>query len=401
MKPFLRTVSVVMTMALLAACSAKTQSQLSRAKDEPTASLPQPQQVLQSIEKAANWQIAHTSYMPHVGRARKGSEAYGRWIQGAFYKGLTKVAERSENPFYETWIGYVGNDHDWRLGRVKYFADDQVIGQMNLWFYERHPDPDVIAPLIEAFDPIIERAADTSLEFVDGRNEDNVHPCQVRWCWADALFMAPPTWFGLTQVTGDPKYMDYAHKEFKATIDYLRDDKTGLVFRDSRYFTRTGKFGEPVFWSRGVGWVYAGVVNTLEYIPEDHPYRAYYENLYIELTNTLVKLQKQDGSWPMSLLGGENYAEPESSGTAFFVYGLAWGVNQGLLGQSDYLPYIVKGWTVLESSLHPDGKFGWVQGVNDKPDVVTYEDSQLYGVGAFLLAGSMIYDLALQQTKSE
>lgn len=354
----------------------------------PSASL-----IMDSMEKVANWQIARTQYMPHVGRAQKGSESYGRWIQGAFYVGLTELAERSPNPFYETWMGYVGNAHNWKLGKVKYFADDHVIGQMNLWYYNRHKNQEAVTPVKETFDWLIDKNPTNSLEFIAGRNEDLVHNCQWRWCWADALFMGPPTFFALSQVTGDPKYIEYAHKEFQATADYLLDPKTGLMFRDSRYFDKKGKYGEQIFWSRGVGWVYAGIVNSIEALPKDHKYRPYYEALFLKLTKAIIKLQKQDGSWPMSLLAGEKDKYPESSGTAFYTYGLTWGVNQGLLDKEEYLPKILKAWNILSSSIHPDGKFGWVQGVNDKPDVVAYEDSQLYGVGAFLLAGSQMYDL--------
>lgn len=355
--------------------------------------LPTQEHVMAQMENVANWQVARTQHMTHVGRARAGSEAYGRWIQGAFYKGLTKLAERSENPFYETWIGYVGNAHNWKMGKVKYFADDHVIGQTNLWYYRRHKNEEALAPVKDTFDWLIEKAPDNSLEFVAGRNKDNVHNCQWRWCWADALFMGPPVLFELSAITGDPKYADYAHKEFQATIAYLQDPKSKLLFRDSRYFDKQGKFGEQVFWSRGMGWVYAGVVHVLENLPRDHQYRSYYESLYEELTLAIVELQKQDGAWPMSLLAGEKYAEPETSGTAFFTYGIAWGINNGLLDKNTYLPNVKKGWGVLSSAVHPDGKFGWVQGVNEKPDVVTKNDSQLFGVGAFLLAGSAMYDL--------
>lgn len=359
--------------------------------------LPTQEHVMAQMEKVANWQVARTQHMTHVGRARAGSEAYGRWIQGAFYKGLTKLAERSDNPFYETWIGYVGNDHDWKMGKVKYFADDHVIAQTNLWYYRRHKNEEALTPVTETIDWLIEQAPDNSLEFVAGRNKDNVHNCQWRWCWADALFMGPPVFFELSVITGEPKYADYAHKEFQATIDYLQDPKTQLLFRDSRYFNKKGKFGEQVFWSRGMGWVYAGVVHALESLPQDHQYRPYYESLYQELTSAIVKLQKQDGAWPMSLLAGERYVEPETSGTAFFTYGLIWGINNDLLDESTYLPSALKGWQVLSSAVHPDGKFGWVQGVNEKPDVVTKDDSQLFGVGAFLLAGSAMYDFVESQ----
>lgn len=359
--------------------------------------LPTQEHVMAQMEKVANWQVARTQHMTHVGRARAGSEAYGRWIQGAFYKGLTKLAERSDNPFYETWIGYVGNAHEWKMGKVKYFADDHVIAQTNLWYYRRHKNEEALTPVTETIDWLIEQEPDNSLEFVAGRNKDNVHNCQWRWCWADALFMGPPVFFELSVITGEPKYADYAHKEFQATIDYLQDPKTKLLFRDSRYFNKKGKFGEQVFWSRGMGWVYAGVVHALESLPQDHQYRPYYESLYQELTSAIVKLQKQDGAWPMSLLAGERYVEPETSGTAFFTYGLIWGINNDLLNESTYLPSALEGWQVLSSAVHPDGKFGWVQGVNEKPDVVTKDDSQLFGVGAFLLAGSAMYDFVESQ----
>ena len=357
-----------------------------------TQTLPDAETVMQTIEKVANWQVARTQYMPHVGRAQLGSESYGRWIQGAFYVGLTQLAERSPNPFYETWIGYVGEAHDWRMGKVKYFADDHVIGQMNLWYYNRHNNQAALVPVKEVFDWLIEQNPTNDLTFIAGRNADRLHNCQWRWCWADALFMAPPTLIALSNATGDQKYIEYAHKEFQATVDFLLDPKTGLMFRDSRYFDRKGKFDEQIFWARGVGWVYAGIVNSLTHLPEGHQYRPYYENLYMNLTQSIIKLQKKDGSWPMSLLAGEKDKYPESSGTAFFTYGLLWGINQGLLSEEEYLPQILNAWTVLNNAVHPDGKFGWVQGVNDKPDVVAYDDSQLYGVGAFLLAGSQMYD---------
>jgi unsaturated rhamnogalacturonyl hydrolase len=355
--------------------------------------LPAPESVMATMEKVANWQIARTQYMPHVGRAQKGSESYGRWIQGAFYVGLTELAERSPNSFYETWMGYVGNAHDWKMGKVKYFADDHVIGQMNLWYFNRHDNAEALVPVKQTLDWLIEQNPTNSLEFIGERNKDNVHNCQWRWCWADALFMAPPTFYALSDITGDEKYIEYAHREFKATVDYLLDSKTGLIFRDSRYFDRKGKYGEQIFWSRGMGWVYAGIVNSMEALPEGHKYLQYYEDLYLQLTTAIIKRQKRDGSWPMSLLAGEQDTYPESSGTAFYTYGLLWGVNQGLLEKQEYMPKIMKAWTVLTNSVHPDGKFGWVQGVNDKPDVVAYEDSQLYGVGAFLLAGSQMHDL--------
>jgi rhamnogalacturonyl hydrolase YesR len=155
-----------------------------------------------------------------------------------------------------------------------------------------------------------------------------------------------------------------------------------------------GEFDEPVFWARGSGWVFAGLVRTMEYIDGEHPDRAFYDKLYREMADKLVSLQREDGTWSMSLLAQEKIKAIEMSGTAFFVYGLAWGINQGLLDHEKYWPAVAKGWHALNSSIHPSGKLGWVQGIGAAPGEVSYDDSQIYAVGAFMLSGSMIYDMA-------
>ena len=224
-------------------------------------------------------------------------------------------------------------------------------------------------------------------------NADGLHSCQRRWCWADALFMAPATWFGLSEATGDPRYAQYAHQEVKATVEYLFDPQYDLLYRDSRFKNEQDQFGNQLFWARGSGWVFAGLARMMEFIKKDDPNREFYETLFKKMAAKLKSLQKQDGSWSMSLLAGEKMPQPETSGTGFFTYGLAWGINNGLLSEAEYLPTVTKGWAILNSAVHPSGKLGWVQQIGDAPDGVSYDDSQIYGVGAFLLAGSEIYDL--------
>ena len=89
------------------------------------------------------------------------------------------------------------------------------------------------------------------------------------------------------------------------------------------------------------------------------------------------------------MLGPEN-SPAESSGTGFYVYGLAWGVNHGLLDASEYRPALVSGWNALTKVVAKDGRVGWVQQVSDRPETVSESDTQFYGVGAFLLAASEV-----------
>ncbi|MDP5029046.1 MAG: glycoside hydrolase family 88 protein [Paraglaciecola sp.] len=363
-------------------------------------SMPASKEVLKQMEKVANWQIPRVDSLSYLNFKRGESLEAARWVQGAFYAGLTQLAERSENPFYTKWIFYKGNDWQWRMGLHPFFGDDQLMSETYIWYYLKHKqDSKILASTIEAFDKILAKPPTNSLEFLNDQNVQGLHSCQFRWCWADALFMAPPTWFGLTQATGDKRYADYAHKEVKATVDYLFDSKHDLLYRDSRFKTEKDQFGEQLFWARGSGWVFAGLARMMEYIPKNDPHRGYYENLFKTMAAKLKTLQKQDGSWSMSLLAGERMAQPETSGTAFFTYGVAWGINNGLLNEDEYLPVVKKGWAVLNMAVHPDGKLGWVQQIGDAPDGVSYDDSQIYGVGGYLLAGSEIYDYQISQGK--
>ena len=154
-----------------------------------------------------------------------------------------------------------------------------------------------------------------------------------------------------------------------------------------------------MFWSRGNGWVFAGLARILDELPARDPHRAYYEHLFKEMAPRLKGLQKTDGYWSPSLLAGREDTPAETSGTGFYVYGLAWGVNHGLLDRAEYAPAIEKGWDALTRAVHPDGMLGWVQQVSDQPDKVAYEDTQFYGTGAFLLAGSEVYDLYRKRAK--
>jgi rhamnogalacturonyl hydrolase YesR len=204
--------------------------------------------------------------------------------------------------------------------------------------------------------------------------------------------MSPPAWVEMTRQTGDSRYAEYALQEFWATTDFLYDPAEQLYFRDSRFFERRDAQGRKQFWSRGNGWVFAGIANILEALPPDHPQRAPLEKLFRTMAVRLKSLQKSDGYWAPSLLAPEN-SPPETSGTGFHVYGLAWGVKHGLLDAEEYTPAIERGWDALTRAVAKDGRLGWVQQVSNRPDAVAEGDTQFYGVGAFLLAAGAVASL--------
>ena len=348
--------------------------------------------VLRLAEKAADYQLATMAagYVP-PNTSRDTADAKG-WVQGALFVGLRDLADRSDNPAYRQVILARGLANQWELGKRFYHADDHVIGQAYLWAARHGGGDAAIAPLRQRFDAILAYPPKVGLEhaeYTDPRGVD----CDQRWCWSDALFMGPATWFELSAVTGDPKYAAYARKEFAATTDYLYDKDEHLYYRDSRFFTRRGPNGEKVFWSRGDGWVLAGLARIIPLLPQGDPDRTRMEAVFKEMAAKLKAIQKADGYWSPSLLSDPAKSLPESSGTAFFTYGLAWGVKAGLLDRATYEPTVRKGWSALTRAVHPDGKFGYVQPVSDRPDSVGYDDTQFYGVGAFLLAATAVADL--------
>lgn len=345
------------------------------------------ERTLALMEKVADWQLAHLEPVASIKVAREETRSPRSWQQGAFYAGLTALAERSESPRFRDAVLAHGRSTDWQLGDRRYHADDHVIGQSYLWAAAHGAGPAAIAPLRKRFDEIL--AAPPRGVLTTRPHES----CDDRWCWCDALFMAPPVWIGLAAATGDQRYAEYAHAEFKATRDYLYDREDHLFYRDSRFFEQRDSNGRKLFWSRGNGWVFAGIARVLERLPASDPARPMYEELFKEMAAKLKAVQKPDGYWAPSLLAAPGTTPPESSGTGFFVYGMAWGIAAGLLDRAEYEPVVRRGWRALERAVQSHGMLGWVQQVSDRPDQVTPGDTQFYGVGAFLLAGSAVRDL--------
>lgn len=240
------------------------------------------------------------------------------------------------------------------------------------------------------FDPLNKLPYDESLEW---KNKILLR----EWAWCDALFMGPPTMFQLSQITGDSKYADQADRLWWKSSDYLFDEKEALFYRDSRYFTRKKANGRPMFWSRGNGWVVAGLPRIIETLPKDDPRRKKYEAQFRQMINRLVELQKPDGYWPAGLLDAETWSQPETSGTAFFTYGLLWGINHDVLDRETYLVPAIKGWEALVAAVEPSGKLGWVQPVGEASGASKQDLSEPYAIGGFLLAASELYVMAREQ----
>ncbi|WP_421938301.1 glycoside hydrolase family 88/105 protein [Pedobacter sp.] len=312
------------------------------------------------------------------------------WTSGAMYTGMMAFSGLAGTDSYYQKLIQVGEDNQWKIGHYRHFADDYCVGQLYSQLYSIYQNPKYIADFKSMADSLVALPHTESLEW-----KKSIHIRE--WAWCDALFMGPPALAYLSQATGDTKYLDKASALWWKSTAYLYDKDEHLFYRDSRYFKKQEKNGAKVFWARGNGWVIAGLVRVLSTMPKTHPDYKRFTKLYKEMSGRLAALQQPDGTWHASLLDPESYASKETSGTGFIAYAMAWGINNNLLPYKKYKGVLDKAWVALSTSVHPDGKLGFVQAQGAAPDKVGYEDTDVYGVGAFLLAGTEIFKLKLEK----
>lgn len=310
------------------------------------------------------------------------------WTNGAFYAGVFAAYETTRSPEILNALMNMGEANNWKPGLRFDHADDIVINQTYIDLYRLKKDKKMLQPTIDVVERIIKEKS------VEAEKHG------ITWWWCDALFMGPPTLAKLSRTTGDKRYLELNDRLFKETYDRLYDKDEKLYARDKGYLidaSGNGKReanGKKIFWSRGNGWVAGGLARLLKELPKDHPRRSFYETQFKEMMGRIVTLQEPDGLWRSSLLDPDSYPGGESSGTGFHLYAMAWGINNKLLTKEKYLPAVKRGWTALNTLVHPDGKVGWTQPIGADPRRNFNADSwEVYGSGAFLLAGSEIVKL--------
>lgn len=212
------------------------------------------------------------------------------------------------------------------------------------------------------------------------------------WWWADGLYMVMPVMTKMHRITGDKKYLDKLYEYVLVSDSIMYDPDEALYYRDAKYVYPAHKSanGKKDFWARGDGWVLAGLAKVLKDVPADWEHRPFFTDKYVRMADAVVKLQQPGGYWSRSMMDEAHAPGPETSGTAFFTYGLLWGINNGYLNDARYLEAAKKGWKYLsEKALQPDGSVGYVQPIGEKAipgQVVDVRSTSNFGTGAFLLA---------------
>lgn len=217
------------------------------------------------------------------------------------------------------------------------------------------------------------------------------------WWWSDALYMVMPVMTKMYKLTGDVQYLDKLYENLLYSDRIMLDQETGLYFRDARYVYPNHKSvnGKKDFWARGDGWVLAGLAKVLQDLPKDYKHYKFFVDKFQRLADIVAKTQQKEGYWTRSILDPNHAPGPETSGTAFFAYGIIWGVNNGFLAKKDYKKCIDRAWQYIsETAVQADGKVGYVQPIGDRaiPGQTVDANSQAnFGVGAVLLAACEYY----------
>ena len=133
------------------------------------------------------------------------------------------------------------------------------------------------------------------------------------------------------------------------------------------------------------------LVKVLQIMPKDYPSRPKYIAQFKEMAAEIKSIQSDDGLWRSGLLDPAAYDLPEVSGSAFFTFGIAYGINENILDRKTYLPVVENSWKGMLQHVYADGRLGSIQPIDGQPGKFQPSASYVYGVGGFLLAGSEMH----------
>lgn len=336
----------------------------------------EPAAIDKALRKVADWQLARAQ--PKFDRL---------WTASVMYNGFMAASEATGDPKYRDAMFEMANRFDWQLRDRLPNADDLAIGATYIELWQRDKRPSYIAKTKQELDELL------ALKTI--RPND----ARIPWWWCDALFMAPQVYAKLYQATGERKYIDYLHYEWKRTSDLLYDKTEHLYARDASYINKREPNGQKQFWSRGEGWVMGGIARMLDLLPADDPQRPFYVQQLREMSARIARIQGKDGMWHAGLLDPATYPLPEVSGSALFVYAMAYGVNRGYLDGREYRPVIARAWAGIVKNIYADGRLGNIQQTGAEPAFYRPTSSYNYGVGAYMLAAAELKKMVQAEAK--
>ncbi len=341
--------------------------------------------IKKSMIKALEWQEAHPIFAIDP----------TDWTAGAYYTGVVRAHKSTKDMMYMAALKNQAVKNNWQTYKRLHHADDVAISYSYLYISKAEKRRNFVD--LEPTKKFLDAHLYEDDVWKQGTRKNEMGQT-ILWWWCDALFMAPPVLNLYAKYTNQPKYLDEMHKFYMQTYNQLFDKEENLFARDMRFVWKGNKKdlkeknGKKIFWSRGNGWVLGGLALILDDMPKDYKHRDFYVNLYKKMATRILELQHEDGLWRTSLLSPESYNHGEVSGSGFYTFALAWGVNNGLL-DIKHTSTIKKAWKALAACQHEDGRVGWVQNIGASPEPASADSWQNFGTGAYLMAGSEVLKL--------
>ena len=323
------------------------------------------------------------------------------WTRAVYYEGLMALYAIDPDKRYIDYTDRWASFHQWtpRNGVKTNDADDQCCGQTYMERYMQSGGEEKIIHVIENLN-----------HQMTSKNPKVNNELYGWWTWIDAIQMAMPLYMQAYKVTGERKYADHAMKMYLWSRNTLAgglfNEPEGLWWRDADYVAPyQTPDGKNCYWSRGNGWVYAALVRCMNYLsPKDKYYKLLKKDFLLMSKAILACQRQEDGLWNPSMVSYADYGGKELTGTALFLYGMAWGIQKGYLKKKEYRPACDRAWSAMVNDcVHHDGFLGWVQGTGKDPSAgqplsyTNVPDFEDYGTGCFLLGGSEYYKLLLNR----
>lgn len=311
------------------------------------------------------------------------------WDRATYFSGNMAHYRLTQNSRYLNYAVAWAEQNNYGLagGAATRNADAQCAGQVYLDLYEELGGTGKIA-MIE----------DSLTRMVSSTERDD-------WWWVDALHMAMPAFARVGALLSNVSYWvtmyQLYHFAKRLQLDQVNrvtglfSESVPLWFRDKSYAIdgpqQYSPSGKRVFWSRGNGWAMAAHAKVLKVVPLTDKRGPEYGHTLQFMAGALRPVQRADGFWNVNLADPTHFGGPETTGTAFFAFGMAYGIRAGLLDRTAYLPVVARAWNgMVETALHADGYLGYCQGSGSGPAAVDPNQTTDFGVGAFLMAGAEI-----------
>lgn len=375
-RPALRTMLLLTRLSLVGVLSAESQPDAAVA-----ANWPKRQEILQTLVRVNDhWQETH----PNHGNAF--------WHRAVYHIGNLEAHAVTEKPEYLAFSAAWAKSNQW-MGARSQRPDE--------WRYDYgESDRHVLFGDWQACFQVYLRLEQLKVPGASSRRAYEVIDYQLStpaddylW-WSDGLFMVMPLVSEMHRTRGNPLYLTKLRSYYDFAARLMRDADEGLFFRDAKYLYpkhRTAA-GKKDFWARGNGWVFAALTMVIDDLPDNHPDRKLYLEHYLAMARKLIACQHPDGYWTRSLIDPNHAPGPETSGTAFFVRGLAWGLRTGVLHQPADAAATLRAWNFLSrTAVQPDGTVGFIQPIGERAipgQVVNATSTADFGVGAWLLAAA-------------